>query len=283
MLPHSSTGIWFSAGPLAAAVDLAVGLRVGPEVVRRERERPAARPGVVEDRDDLRLQQVRVQQQEERRRRVDHVDRADAAVAEVLLREHEELPLRPVDQRVRRQALAVGQGRQQGVFPAAGGLEVGHQLLVEGPAAIHQRLVIGLGGLEQTGRVQAVASPVGAELLAEVLDRRTPRRRRSGGAATRPPRRPCRGRRRRPGPASRRWRGGASGRRPRRAAARRRRSRRGRRGRRRPRRTSPRPTARPGRGGPSQSGGCRPPSPGPAARPCRSAARRARRPRDDPR
>ena len=86
-MPLSSTGIWFSSRPLAAAVDLAVGLRVGAEVVRGEGELPAVAGGVVHERHEERLGQRGAEQQELRRHRIEHVRGADAAVGVVLLAE----------------------------------------------------------------------------------------------------------------------------------------------------------------------------------------------------
>ena len=69
-------------------------------------------------------------------------------------------------------ALAVCQGAELGVFPAAGLLGFSHQVAVECLAAFHQLLVITLCCCEhvEDGLV-AVAVPVGAEVLAKVLDR----------------------------------------------------------------------------------------------------------------
>ena len=79
-------------GPLAAAVDLAVGLRDSAEVVRGEGELPARRArrsrGSATTAPSA---SVGLEQEELRRHRVDDVDRGDAAVAEVLLGEEERL------------------------------------------------------------------------------------------------------------------------------------------------------------------------------------------------
>ena len=58
-------------GALAAAVDLAVGEWVGAEVVRGEGPLPARQGGVVEDRLELGLEQVGLEEEEERRRRIE--------------------------------------------------------------------------------------------------------------------------------------------------------------------------------------------------------------------
>ena len=49
-LPLSSTGIWFSSVSFAAAIDLAIGQRIGAQIVRRERPLPARQRGVLQHR-----------------------------------------------------------------------------------------------------------------------------------------------------------------------------------------------------------------------------------------
>ena len=159
-------------GPLAAAVNLAVGDRIGPQVVRGEREFPSARGRVVQDRGQRRLGQGRAEQEEDRRRRVDHVDGGDAAVAEILLREQQRLAVRVGHQLVRRQRLAIGERGHFGVLLAAGPGEVGHQLGVEGRGSIAEGVVSGLGPVEEVVDRRPVAGPVGAEVAAEIGDRK---------------------------------------------------------------------------------------------------------------
>ena len=103
-------------GLLAAAVDLAVGLRIRAQVVRGEGELPPRRGGVVEHRRDRGLQQFVVQQHEDRRGRIDHIDRADAAVAEVLLAEEHRPAVGGGDELVGADRLAIGQGAEVGVI-----------------------------------------------------------------------------------------------------------------------------------------------------------------------
>ena len=159
-------------GPLAAAVDLAVGQGVGAQVVRCERELPAARGRVAQHRDQRRLGQRRAEQQEDRRGPgVDHVHGGDAAVAEVLLGEQQGLALRVGHELVRRQGLAIGQGRDPGVLGAPEPGEVGHDLAVEGDRPPDQALIVRLGPTEQVDRGRPVATPVGAEVPPEVGDR----------------------------------------------------------------------------------------------------------------
>ena len=173
MLPHSSTGIWFSSCPLAAAVDLAVGLRVGAEVVGGRRgtsSRPRRRsPGAGRR---MPLASVGVEQQEHAGARVDHVDRRDAAVGEVLLGE------RTAAGRWRRRR-ACGRRRTGGRPGRAGGRSlaadargVGPQLGVEGGGA-GKRLVPRREGLGQHGHGVGVAAapPPRPQPLAEILDR----------------------------------------------------------------------------------------------------------------
>ena len=99
-------------GALAAAVDLAVGQRIRAQIVRREGPRPAGHACVFEHRLQLRLQQARIEEQRERRARIDHVHRGDAAVAEILLGEVHGGAVGIGHQLVRRQGLPVGQHGQ---------------------------------------------------------------------------------------------------------------------------------------------------------------------------
>ena len=105
---------------LAAAIDLAVGVRIGAEVVRREGELPALARGVVHERHEERLGQRRAEEQELRRHRIEHVRGADAAVGVVLLAELERLAVGVGDELARGEALAIGERAELGVFLAAG-------------------------------------------------------------------------------------------------------------------------------------------------------------------
>ena len=156
---------------LAAAVDLAVGLRIGADVVRGERELPARRRAVDHRGGDQRLGVGRTHQQELRRGGVDDVDGGDAAVAAVLLGEEHRLLVGVGRQSAAGQRLAIGQRGDLRVADAARPRQVGHQVGVERLAAPDQPGIVSLGGLEQLGGAVAVPPPVRAELLAEELDR----------------------------------------------------------------------------------------------------------------
>ncbi len=103
-------------GPLAAAVDLAVGQRILADVVRREGQAPARQAGVLEDERQHALGQRRVQQQKNGARRIGDVHGADAAVGEILLGEEERRAVDVGHQFVRGQGLAVGQDGDLGVL-----------------------------------------------------------------------------------------------------------------------------------------------------------------------
>ncbi len=97
---------------LAAAIALAVGVRVLTEVVRCEGKLPTIGSRVVHERDEERLGQRRAEQQELRRHRIKHVGRADAAVRVVLLAELQRLAVAVGHELAGSEALAVGQGAQ---------------------------------------------------------------------------------------------------------------------------------------------------------------------------
>ncbi len=97
-------------GALAPAVDLAVGLGIGAEVVGGEGELPASAGGVLHEWAELGLEHLGALVEEEGAGGVDDVDGGDAPVAGVLLGEHEG-PAVPVgDDLVAGHDLAVGEG-----------------------------------------------------------------------------------------------------------------------------------------------------------------------------
>ena len=155
-----------------AAVGLAVGQGVGDDIVCREGFGPLAALGVVEYEVEQGLRQLGVVVEEQRRRGVGDIDRTDRAVAEVLLREPCQLALRRLDEFVCGDSLTVGQSAEFGILFSAGGVCLLHKLGVERGAALHERLVIlGCGGELLGYRAVAVAVPVGADVLTEILYR----------------------------------------------------------------------------------------------------------------
>ena len=133
--------------------------------------RPARRRGVVQDRHEHALGQRRAEREEERRLREQDVDRADAAVAEVLLGE-DQRPAGGVGRDlVAGPGLPVGQRAEQGILLAAHAGKIGHQFLVELPATWCQRSVIARGGLEHVARLRPITPPIWPQAAAEVLDR----------------------------------------------------------------------------------------------------------------
>ena len=139
--------------------------------MRRERPRPAVHAGVVEHRLELRPQQARIEQECERRARIDHVDRGNTAVAEVLLGEVHGSAIDIGHQLVSRQGLAVGQHGQPRVILASQFAQVGGQLLIEPAAAFEQPIVVAPRFANQVGCFGALAPPPGTLAALEILDR----------------------------------------------------------------------------------------------------------------
>ena len=169
-MPLSSTGIWSSSVNFAAAVDLPVGQRIRAQVVRRKGPLPARQRRVLHHRLHLRLNQRRIEEQEERRRGIEHVHGRDAAVGEVLLGKQHRRAVDVRRQPVRGQRLPVGQDGELRVLLAAGLFQIGRQLAVELLAARFQARVFTLGRGQHLLHGLVVALPVGAQLAAQVLD-----------------------------------------------------------------------------------------------------------------
>ena len=158
-------------GALAAAIDLAVGLRIRAQIVRREGEAPAIHARVIHHGLELRLQQARAEEQRERRAGIDHVHRGDAAVAEILLRKVERGAIDIGHQFVRGQRLAIGQHRQFARTSAPPALRRSAISSVSKRLrAFEQRIVLAARAAQQVGGRRAVAPPPGALLALEVFD-----------------------------------------------------------------------------------------------------------------
>ena len=123
-------------GAFAAAVDLAIGERIGAQIVRRKRPLPARQRGVLHHRLELRLQQRGIEEEEERRGRIDHVDGGDAAVGEVLLGEEHGRAVHVGGESMRRERLAVGKDGKLRVRRSAGSVQIGSELAIERFAAL---------------------------------------------------------------------------------------------------------------------------------------------------
>ena len=159
----------FLAG-LAVAVNLAVGHRVNAEVVRREREFPAFAGGVIHERNQKRLRQRRAEKQELRGHRIKDIRGADATVGVGLFAELHRLAVVVGDEFAGGEALAVSEGAELGILHAASTGEIGHEFVVEGRAALHERGVFLRASLEQVGGFPTIAPPVGAEIFLHELD-----------------------------------------------------------------------------------------------------------------
>jgi len=158
-------------GALAAAVDLAVGVRVLAQVMRSKREPPSLGRGVVHERHEERFGHRWPEQQKLRGHRVEHVGGPDAAVGVVLLAELQRLAVGVGDELAGREAVPIRQRAEQRILASPGLGQVRHEFLVEGRTAFLQRLIVPSRRLEQILGLPAVTPPVRAKVLLHVLDR----------------------------------------------------------------------------------------------------------------
>jgi len=152
-----------------APVHLTVREGVLPYVVGREGEGPEIRGRVLQHRHDRRLHQRGTGQEQDGRLGIEHVHRARAAVAEVLLREEERPPRRVGHELARGEGLAEGQGADGRVLGAAAALQVRHEFAVESLAPSRHLGGVAQGIGDEACRVCAVAAPEGPKVAAEVL------------------------------------------------------------------------------------------------------------------
>ena len=154
----------------AAAVDLAVGERIGSEIVRGEGEFPPAALRIAQNRPEHPFDQLRRGQEKERRRRIGHIHCRDAAVGEVLLREEKCTAVEVGGEFVGADRLSEGERAEPGVLFSAAL-----------PGVLQQHPVIALTLLAECGelfqrRFQHFAEagerfpPVRAEFLPEIFD-----------------------------------------------------------------------------------------------------------------
>ncbi len=88
--------------------------------MRRKRKVPPVRHRrILQHREDLRLQQARIEEQEQRRRRIQHVHRRNISVRKILLRKQHRMPFRIRHQHVRRNRLTIRQRAQPRIVFAA--------------------------------------------------------------------------------------------------------------------------------------------------------------------
>ncbi len=153
------------------AVHLSHGRRISAKIVRRIIVGPQRRRRVVEGRNQHGLGQRRTQREKERRLRKQHVDRADAAVGEILFRKQQRHAPAVRSQLVTGPGLTIGQHAEGRVLISANLTQVGQQLLVEDATFFQQRCVVSFGVLQQIGRLRAIAPPIGTQLSAKVLNR----------------------------------------------------------------------------------------------------------------
>ena len=117
--------------------------------MRGEWPGPPRKRGVLEDRRELRFQQVWIEEQEERRRGIEDVDRRDAAVGEVLLGEVQEGAIKVRDELVRRQRLAISQHGELRVLRSSCGGQIARDLEIELARAMPQRVIVAMRCLQQ--------------------------------------------------------------------------------------------------------------------------------------
>ena len=111
-------------------------------------------------------------EEEERGGRIGHVDGTDRSVAVVLLREPKQVTVGSFHKLVGVDSLAVSQGTEFSIFLTTGLEGIVHHLDVEGGALLHECRILSESGQEGIlDGLFAVAVPIGAEVLMEVLDR----------------------------------------------------------------------------------------------------------------
>ena len=138
--------------------------------MRREIVRPAFEFRVVEDRNQHAFQKRGLDKEIQRRGGVGHVNRADAAVGEILLGEEIGGAVRRGDELVGGDGLAVGDGAEGGVVAATDFFRVAEKLLVKRFAFRGDLRKLRFRGVEHGGEGEAVAPPVGDKFLVEIFD-----------------------------------------------------------------------------------------------------------------
>ncbi len=155
----------------AHAIDLPERPRIRAEIVRRVVVGPQRRRRVVEHRHQHGFGQRRTEHEEERSLGEQHIHGTDAAVGKILLGKYERHAAGICRQFVAGPGLPIGQRAQRGVLVPARGAQSIQQDLVILPAPIDERRVIAFCHPQQVGRLRAVASPVGTQPRAKILDR----------------------------------------------------------------------------------------------------------------
>ena len=156
---------------IAAAVNLAGGVRVGAQIVRGRVMLPARAGRVIHQRAKAGLEQVGAEGHHQRAGGVEHVDGGATAVGEVLFREAQRLAVGVGTDFLGGQRLAVGQHADLHVRLTAELLQVGHEFGIELFAALVERSVFLLGRLQKVGERGAVLGPVALQIGVEITDR----------------------------------------------------------------------------------------------------------------
>ncbi len=246
------------------AIGLAVGERIGAEIVRGEGIRPIRTGAIGEVGIQHGADQRGVEGEEHRGGRVGHIDGCDAAIGEILLGEQQRLAGGACGELVGRDGVTPAQREQRGVSLAGQGRGARGEIRLERDATLANAVALAPGELHHRDRLQPVAPPPRPQPLAEQLDGPFVVIGHDNGAACRPARASPRDRRSAPSPhrrCSRPCAAGSSGLSRTRALSSRRCHGRHRYRRRRRR---PRPPGRRGMRYPSRCGGGRPTFPGPA-------------------
>ena len=154
-------------GPLAAAVNLPIGLRISAEIMGSKRPTPARGGRVIQNRYQHRFGQRGAKEKELRRHRIDHVHGSDAAIGKIFLGKHERLATGIGNDLIGGIALAIGERAHFGISFAACLGELGHELGIELLAPSLERSIIGVRLLQQSGSIIAVSTPVRTQVLFE--------------------------------------------------------------------------------------------------------------------
>ncbi len=157
---------------LPTAIHLPIRQRKLPQVMRRKRKVPPVRQRRVrQHRQHLRLQQLRIKEQQHRRRRINHIHRSRIPIRKVLLLKQHRPPLVIGHQRPRRNRLPVRQRTQVRIMLPTHLRQVRHQLPVKTLPLRLQRRQLPLRRIQHLAHGHPVSLPVRPQVRPQVLDR----------------------------------------------------------------------------------------------------------------
>ena len=154
-----------------ATIDLTIGDGICAQVMSREGLGPAATVAIVEDTGHLSLLQLGVVDEEEGSLGISEVNRIHAAVGVVLLGEEQEVAVLVLEELMGSNHVAIGSGKDLGIFLIAGiqGVIVDH--LIEVAAALHDACVLLVQTVEHVEDAHfALVSPVALIALVHIFN-----------------------------------------------------------------------------------------------------------------